>query len=1250
MGFLRTLVICNFKSYRGEHSFGPFDDGKILTILGQNGEGKSNFTDAIAFVFGDKSGSLRARHLRDLCFGGITKGSAIPSNCYVSAQCCVDDNVAVEFKRALVSQGRSCQFSVDSRIVTQKEYLDRLRDLGIDGLTQNFIVQQGAVDKMGIMNSTQRTEYFERISKSLEFKKPYDELLKKREEEHAKLAEVSAKHATARKDMLRLKAELKSRDQYEKESKNLEALNLQIRLMELHDAERQLEECEESLATLRSAEAEQKTLISNVQQKDYSSVEQNYEALLKRIKGDISKKVKLRATVEKTMLTFLHENDKRQQRLNYLRQKIADRQKKKAKLAEAESSLRKNVEESQEKSRRLAELKGSVSSEQVAMYEQIKLSLSAESVGVRIREIEAERGLSEQTAERLDRTICSVKEQLIDLKERQEDVMEDRGLKMETVMGMEREMAELQARKAELEQMHKTAMTKKEHIEALKVIYKGEGCEQPIKANYARHKTSKSVVRRLKTKFGEESIFGRIYDLMKPCDLKYAHAFDAALKDRLNWIVVSCNEVAKACSSYLFENGLGQEVFVPLSKFKISSQKSLYASEERLYQALSGCFTVDSEKFYPISSHVCEGIALCETASEAEHVMSTVEQLESAVALDGFLYSEQGAAAFAHCLKSPALIEWFSSGITDDNDDFLPSRADWERKLLSVNEEAGRCSVEKEKISEQLQGLKRSLEGAQRVIENLVTTENAMKEHAVSLEKQLAELEHQKRLLLHEIADKENQVKLLKDEQSSSAQKLLATFCDRFGISDIKDYEALQNEMTKIKAELEILSNTAQKLQAEKGLLEDDFAAENEEDAEEDVKSCQFLEEEINRYIEVISSSTTNIGRIDQAISELKKELSTNEQRKADMVKKCHQESYDAKRRLETELAEVLSHISTANRNKERLLLLRHDLLNKAARSNLELPFLNENEGPSRRSNVFNYTLPVNAEERRRCLREEAEAVKLDFKLVPKPFADASDDQTRQELLNEKKALLKATSNKLQKLKVSNSVTPADLEQAQRVVENLTGQIKALKVAIQAIDDEFSGVKERRTLRFDEFFTRVNENVLDLYRIVTDDVSAYAQLILEDVGEPYAAGVQYACVLPSKTATMFEMMSSGEQALAALALALAVHATLNTPMLILDEVDAALDMHNTDRMFAFLHTAIKKGVQVFVVSHRFEFLYRAEHVLGLYATEDDIEGDIEQVRKSTKALSLDATPFPDRDNRAFLTESPQNRDWSQVML
>ena len=64
---LQYIELENFKSYKGFRKLGPLPS--FLAVIGPNGSGKSNFMDAISFVMGEKTQSLRVKRLSDLIHG-----------------------------------------------------------------------------------------------------------------------------------------------------------------------------------------------------------------------------------------------------------------------------------------------------------------------------------------------------------------------------------------------------------------------------------------------------------------------------------------------------------------------------------------------------------------------------------------------------------------------------------------------------------------------------------------------------------------------------------------------------------------------------------------------------------------------------------------------------------------------------------------------------------------------------------------------------------------------------------------------------------------------------------------------------------------------------------------------------------------------------------------------------------------------------------------------------------------------------
>jgi chromosome segregation protein len=93
-----------------------------------------------------------------------------------------------------------------------------------------------------------------------------------------------------------------------------------------------------------------------------------------------------------------------------------------------------------------------------------------------------------------------------------------------------------------------------------------------------------------------------------------------------------------------------------------------------------------------------------------------------------------------------------------------------------------------------------------------------------------------------------------------------------------------------------------------------------------------------------------------------------------------------------------------------------------------------------------------------------------------------------------------------------------------------------------------------------------------------------AELILTDASDPLSAGVLIEAQPPGKRRQRLELLSGGERALTAIALLFAFSTVKPSPLMVLDEVDAALDGRNVQRFADYLQQMAAQS-QVLIVTH-----------------------------------------------------------------
>lgn len=106
-----------------------------------------------------------------------------------------------------------------------------------------------------------------------------------------------------------------------------------------------------------------------------------------------------------------------------------------------------------------------------------------------------------------------------------------------------------------------------------------------------------------------------------------------------------------------------------------------------------------------------------------------------------------------------------------------------------------------------------------------------------------------------------------------------------------------------------------------------------------------------------------------------------------------------------------------------------------------------------------------------------------------------------------------------------------------------------------------------------------------------------AKLSLEDP-EDLSSGLLIRARPPGKEPKLLDALSGGEKTLVAIAFILALSAGRPAPFYLFDEVDAALDKPNSERLAGLLREIAREG-QVIVISHNEELIRHADRVYGV---------------------------------------------------
>jgi chromosome segregation protein len=171
----------------------------------------------------------------------------------------------------------------------------------------------------------------------------------------------------------------------------------------------------------------------------------------------------------------------------------------------------------------------------------------------------------------------------------------------------------------------------------------------------------------------------------------------------------------------------------------------------------------------------------------------------------------------------------------------------------------------------------------------------------------------------------------------------------------------------------------------------------------------------------------------------------------------------------------------------------------------------------------------------------------------------------------------------------------------------------SLRGSLRRLDEE---ARSRLMSVFDE----VDRQFQDLFRQVF--LGGQARLGLVGSDDPLQAGLDVQAQPPGKRLASLTLLSGGEQSLTALCLVLAVFRCNPAPICVLDEVDAALDDANVDRLCLLLSDLARDGARQEGEAGGTRFLVVTHHGLTM-ARMDRLYGVTMQEPGVSRLLSVD---------------------------
>lgn len=160
--------------------------------------------------------------------------------------------------------------------------------------------------------------------------------------------------------------------------------------------------------------------------------------------------------------------------------------------------------------------------------------------------------------------------------------------------------------------------------------------------------------------------------------------------------------------------------------------------------------------------------------------------------------------------------------------------------------------------------------------------------------------------------------------------------------------------------------------------------------------------------------------------------------------------------------------------------------------------------------------------------------------------------------------------------------------------------LNAARLSLQQVIDAING--DSRKL-FTDTLAAVRGYFQELFRKLFG--GGQADIVLEDPTDVLESGIEITARPPGKELRALSLLSGGEKTLTAVALLLAIFRNKPSPFCILDEVDAALDEANTQRLAGVLRDFLDRS-QFIVITHKKRTMAAADRLWGVTMQESGV--------------------------------------------
>lgn len=1173
----KKIEMVGFKSF-ADRTVIEFDNN-FTAIVGPNGCGKSNVSDAIRWVLGEQSPkTLRGDSMQDVIFNGTEKRRSL-SYCEVtltfdnSKRFFNFDYDELAITRKLYRSGES-EYLINRNTCHLRDITNLLFNSGL-GKNGYSVISQGKVTELVDAKPETRRAMFEDAAGISKYKSDKREAERKLERTRDNLTRVNDIISEIDRQMGPLKKQAENAKKYLEYKGVLKDLEMNAYVYQYENAS----DIKAKINTKLDAISQQLTL----RQTDLENANEEYNKCMNdlnnfdRILSDINasildmtvalEKQEGETKIARERINFTHkENDRLyldksncETAIEVCTQQRDVRVREREKLKNELEALEKAFNELSEKYREIANSL-TISETEAGQSQQVIIDTlgSLSDVKSNVSKLNAERNILSANLENLKKDVVSlsarkaeveneyslIQGKVFDLNRKLEGLKKEGEELSAKHFLQERKLKELENEKADLTTQVKVYENRKKLLSDLQTEYEGY--------SYAIKKLLKESERNSLLK---QKIVGVVASLIKVPE-KFETAIEVALGGAVQNIVTFDEEGAKELIAFLKQNQFGRATFLPISSMKRRDlDRNLVSGEAGVFGIASDLVSFD-KSIDNVVSNLLGSTVIVDTLYTAVNLAKSTRYAFRIVTLEGDIVNPQGS---------------LTGGSKKTESANLMGRA---REIETLGKEIENLKVRLVKIDEELESIKASFAGAKSKLETLNQCRNDI---GIELAKE-QEKSNRCTFTLNEVVDNlrvsemeaktvENKLKLIADELARNEKIESALSGNRNDADELikekrERFEALREEREKInnnilavKVELASSKEKNVSINNEISRLEDELAKQN--------INIVNINEQIARNEEFISSAEDMIKqKLAEAPSSAKKEqLQKAIDRRSEVENSKVSLSKNIKK-LDNDKSIIIEEISSINDKK-----FREEM--NLAKVDTELEQMQE-----RIYEEYSMTYTDCLEHRRPDFDIEValpEINKLKKNIASLGYVNVN-------AIEDCKVLYARWED------LSNQ--SADLQKAD---DDLTKIIKDLSgIMIEKFTNELDHINESFKITFRELFG-----------------GGTAKLALSDESDPLESGVEIFAQPPGKKIQNMTLLSGGEKSLTAMAVIFAILRIKPLPFCLFDEVEAALDDSNVEIVDKYLKK-LSSETQFILITHKKPTMEYAEALFGVTMEEKGI--------------------------------------------